>query len=124
MLYPLLLAFYGDVDGWLLVCNYLGLLFLGALYISVGLFFSACTKHQIIAVLFSFAVLALMTFASQGLAQAVEGWPRAVLQHLSVRTHFFDFVRGMVDVNHVVFFLTTTALFLFLTVKRVEMQRW
>jgi len=99
-------------------------LLLGALYISVGLFFSAFTKHQIISVLLSFALLALMTFASYGLAQTVDGWPKAVLQHLSVRTHFFDFVRGMVDMNHVVFFLTTTALFLFLTVKRVEMRRW
>ena len=124
LLYPIVLSFFGPVDPALLACNYIGLLLLGALYISVGLFFSACTKHQIIAVLLSFALLALMTFASQGLAQKVEGWPRALLQHVSVRTHFFDFVRGMVDMNHVVFFLTTTALFLFLTVKRVEMRRW
>lgn len=124
LLYPLLLSMFGPVDGWLLLCNYIGLLLIGALYISVGLFFSACTKHQIVAVLLTFAVLALATFASQGLAQNVEGWTRAVLQHLSIRTHFFDFVRGMVDTNHVVFFLTTTGLFLFLTVKRVEMRRW
>ena len=112
LVYPLLLSFFGPVDGWLLVCNY------------IGLFFSACTKHQIIAVLLAFALLALLTFASHGLAQQVEGWPRAVLQHLSVRTHFFDFVRGMVDVNHIAFFLSTTGLFLFLTVKRLEMRRW
>lgn len=124
LLYPILLAFFGPIDGQLLVCNYIGLLLLGALYISVGLFFSACTKHQIVAVLLTFAVLAIATFASHGLAQVVEGWPRAVLQHVSVRTHFFDFVRGMLDTNHIVFFLTTTGLFLFLTVKRVEMRRW
>lgn len=124
LLYPILLAMYGPLDTKLLLCNYLGLLLLGALYISVGLFFSACSKHQIIAVLLSFALLALMTFASQGLAQTVDGWMRAVLQHISIRTHFFDFVRGMVDLSHVVFFLTTTGLFLFLTVKRLEMRRW
>ena len=124
LLYPIVLSIYGPVDGQLLVCNYIGLLLTGALFISVGLFFSACTRHQIVAVIFSFALLALMTFASHGLAQVVEGWPRAVLQHLSVRTHFFDFVRGMVDMNHVVFFITMTALFLFLTVKRLEMWRW
>lgn len=124
LLYPILLSMYGSLDGWLLICNYIGLLLLGALYISVGLFFSACTKHQIVAVLLSFALLALTTFAAHGLAQAVEGYPRALLQQLSIRTHFFDFVRGLVDMNHVVFFITTTALFLFLTVKRVEMRRW
>lgn len=124
LVYPILLSFFGPVDAKLLLCNYLGLLLLGGLYIAVGLFFSACTKHQIVAVLLSFALLALATFASHGLAQEVEGWPRAVLQHISIRTHFFDFVRGMVDFNHVVFFLTTSGLFLFFTVKRVEMRRW
>lgn len=124
LIYPILLGMYGPVDIKLLICNYLGLILLGGLYIAVGLFFSACTKHQIVAVLLTFALLALATFASHGLAQEVEGWTRVVLQHLSIRTHFFDFVRGMVDLNHVIFFLTTTGLFLFLTVKRVEMRRW
>ena len=72
LLYPILLAAFGQVDFTLLICNYLGLLLLGALYISVGLFFSACTKHQIIAVLSSFFVLALMTFAFQGLATKLD----------------------------------------------------
>ncbi len=125
LIYPVLLSIYGPVDVFLLVCNGLGLLFLGGLYIAVGLFFSACTKHQIIAVLLSFTMLALMTFASHGLAQVVgAGWTRVVLQHISVRTHFHDFIRGMLDLNHVIFFLSTTGLFLYLTVKRLEMRRW
>jgi len=124
LLYPLLLSMYGSIDVKLLLCHYLGLVLLGALYIAVGLFFSACTKHQVIAVLISFVLLALMTFASHALAQLVEGWPRVVLQQISVRTHFSEFVRGMLDLNHVVFFLTTTGFFLFLTVKRLEMRRW
>jgi ABC-2 type transport system permease protein len=125
LVYPIVLAVYGPVDVALLVCNFVGLLLLGALYISVGLFFSSCTRHQMIAVLLSFALLALMTFATHGLAQVVgSGWIRVVLQHVSVRSHFHDFVRGLVDVNHVVFFLTTSGLFLFLTVKRLEMRRW
>lgn len=125
LLYPLLLQFFGPVDPGLLVCHYVGLLLLGALCIAVGLFFSACTKHQVVAVLLSFTVLALITFASQELAQRFEaGWLRVLLQQISVRAHFHDFVRGMLDLNHIVFFLTTTAVFLFLTVKRLEMRRW
>lgn len=123
--YPVILFVYGQVDFQLLICNYFGLLLLGALYISVGLFFSACSRHQIIAVLLSFALLAMMTFAFGALAGEVEAaWPRVLLQHLSIRSHFRDFVRGMVDFNHVVFFLTTTGAFLFLTVKKLEMRRW
>ena len=124
LIYPLMLSFFGPIDYSLVVCNYIGLILLSAMYVSVGLFFSSCTKHQIVAVLLGFVLLAMMTFATQGLSQVVEGWPRVVLQHVSIRAHFFDFVRGMIDVNHVTFFLTTTGLFLFLTVKRLEMRRW
>ncbi len=125
ILYPILLASYGPVDFRLLLCNLLGLLLLGGLYLSVGLFFSVCTRHQIIAVLVSFVLLALLTFAAQGLAPYVAwAWPRVLLQQLSIRAHFHEFVRGMLDLNHVVFFLSTTAAFLFFTVKMLEKRRW
>lgn len=39
LLYPIVLSMFGPLDGWLLVSNYLGLLLLGARYISVGLLF-------------------------------------------------------------------------------------
>lgn len=127
LLFPIIVAMYGDLDLSLLVCNYIGLLLLGALYVSVGLMFSTLTKHQVIAVLFSFALLALMTFAFQALSQQMEGWPRivrTVMQHLSIQSHFHDFVRGMLDINNIVFFLTTTGFFLFVTVKLLEARRW
>ena len=124
LLYPIILAMYGPVDVLLLICNYLGLLLLGAVYIAIGLFFSTCTKHQVIAVLCSAGVLAFMTFAFQPLAMFVEGWPRVILHQLSIRIHFHDFVRGLVDFNHLMFFLTMTGLFLFLSVKLLETRRW
>ncbi len=125
LIYPFLMSMYGPVDYKLLLCQGIGLLLVGALYISVGLFLSACTKHQVVAALISVTVLAIMTFASQELAQEIQaGKVRVVLQQVSVVSHFYDFVRGMLDLNHVLFFLSTTALFLFLTVKRLEMRRW
>ena len=125
LLYPVILSMFGSIDVKLLLCHYIGLLLLGALYIAAGLFFSACTRHQVIAVLLSFALLALMTFASHALAQQVQtSWIRVFMQQVSVRTHFSEFVRGMLDLSHVVFFVTTTVFFLFLTVKRLEMRRW
>ena len=59
--YAVLLSVFGDLDVGLLAAAYLGLLLLGALYISVGLFFSACTQNQIIAVVCSTIVLMVFT---------------------------------------------------------------
>ncbi len=124
LLFPIILSMYGQLDLKLLLCHYIGLLFLGALYVSIGLFFSTLTKHQVIAVLATAAVLALLTFAFFQLAQKVEGWPKVVMQQLSIQSHYRDFVRGMLDLNHVVFFLTTTGFFLFASVKLLEVRRW
>ncbi len=124
LVFPIMLGRYGSLDLGLLTCHYIGLLLLGALYISVGLFFSTITKHQVIAVLASFTLLALMTFAFHALALQTEGWIKVLLQQLSIRTHFQDFVRGTLDLNHLVFFVTTTAFFLFISVKTLETRRW
>jgi len=125
LIFPLILSQFTESFDWkLLFCNYIGLLLLGSLYIAVGLFFSTMTRHQVIAVLASFAVLALMTFASAALAQQVSGWPKVIMQQISVRSHYEDFVKGMLDANHLIFFLTMTGLFLFLSVKLLETRRW
>lgn len=125
LLYPILLwKFSTDLDFKLLTCHYIGLILLGSLYIAAGLFFSALSKHQVVAVLLSFALLSLLTFASFKLSEQLQGWLKVLLQQVTIITHYQDFVRGMIDLNHVVFFLSTTGFFLFLTVKRLEMRRW
>jgi ABC-2 type transport system permease protein len=124
LLHVILVACYGSLDVGLLLCTYLGLILLGGLYISVGLFFSACTRNQVIAVLCSFVLLAVFTFLANYLARDQEGTLRVVLQHLSLIAHFQDFARGLVHTNHLVFFVTSTVLFLFLAVKTLESRRW
>jgi ABC-2 type transport system permease protein len=124
LLHVILVAAFGSLDVGLVICSYLGLLLLGGLYISVGLFFSACTRNQVIAVVCSFVLLAVFTFLANYLAREQQGILRVVLQHVSIVAHFQDFARGLVDTNHLVFFLTTTGLFLFLTVKVLESRRW
>ena len=124
LLHVILVACYGPLDVGLVLCTYVGLILLGALYISVGLFFSACTRNQVIAVVCSFVLLAIFTFLAHYLAREMEGWRRVVLQHLSITAHLQDFARGLFDTNHLVFFLSTTALFLFGSVKVLESRRW
>ncbi len=124
LLHVILVACYGPLDVGLLLCTYLGLILLGGLYASVGLFFSALTRNQVIAVVCSFVLLAVFTFLANYIARDQEGTLRVVLQHMSVMAHFQDFARGLVDVNHLVFFVTMTVFFLFLTVKALESRRW
>ena len=45
-------------------------------------------------------------------------------RNLNAMAYFRDFSRGVLDTRGVVFFVTTAALFLFLSVKALESRRW
>jgi len=47
-----------------------------------------------------------------------------VLSYLSLSHHFPDFIRGVVDTKAVVYYLSVTALFLYLATGSIEMGRW
>jgi len=55
--YAVVVAIYGDLETWGTVGSYLGFIFLGACYISVGIFVSALTENQLIAALITFFAL-------------------------------------------------------------------
>jgi ABC-2 type transport system permease protein len=55
--YAVVIAIYGDLQTWETLGSYIGFIFLGACYISVGIFISAVTENQLTAALVSFFVL-------------------------------------------------------------------
>jgi ABC-2 type transport system permease protein len=66
----------------------------------------------------------VFTILIDRLAVRLDGLAALVLHHLSINSHFSDFTRGLVDLNDVLFFVSTTGLFLFLAVKVLESRRW
>lgn len=120
----IMVGLYGDTDFGATVAAYIGLLGLGGLFLAVTLFFSTCTKNQVIAALASLVVLGLFTWLPMLVSQHVEGTLRAVIQHAGVMPHYQEFSRGLIDLNHVLYFLSGIALFLFLSVKVLESKRW
>ena len=55
--YAVVIAVFGDLQTWETVGSYIGFIFLGACYISVGIFVSAITENQLTAALVSFFAL-------------------------------------------------------------------
>lgn len=54
LLYVIVIAVFGDLQGWETLGSYIGFIFLGASYIAVGVFISASTENQLTAALVSF----------------------------------------------------------------------
>lgn len=106
--------------------SFLGIVLLGSLYTSLGCLASAMTRSQIIAAIVSIAAggaLFLISFISMTFSAQL-GWQSQIFTHIGLIDHMKDFARGVVDTRPLVFYLSLTALFLFLTYKVVESRRW
>lgn len=106
--------------------TYLGLFLLGGLFMSMGCCASSMTRNQIVAAIVSFGlgvVLFLLSYRSYT-APLASDWVTLCLRQLSIIEHMRDFVSGVVDTRAILFFLSTTAFFLFLTLKVVESRHW
>jgi ABC-2 type transport system permease protein len=106
--------------------TFLGIFVLGALYMSMGCLASAMTRSQIIAVIFSLALgaaLFITSFISIMFANQT-GWKAQLATHVGLIEHMRDFARGVIDTRPLIFYLSLTVLFLFLTYRVVESRRW
>ena len=121
---PLMLSLFTDIEWVPLGAAYVGLFLMGALFLAVGLFASALTENQIIAVFVSFGILLLFWMMGWA-AEALQGQPiGAVLFYLSIADHFDPFVRGLIDSRDIVYYLTSIVFWIFLTHRVIESQRW
>lgn len=119
-----LLFNYGAADIWAVLYGYLGMILLGSLYVAVGVFASALTRHQLLAAIIGMGVLSLFTLVVDAFAAWQGGTWREVLAYVNILHQFGDFSKGILDTRSVLFFLSGTTFFLFLGVKVLESRRW
>ncbi len=102
----------------------LGVLLIGAAFISIGLFVSSLTENQIISAIVSIGVFGLMiasTFFASGISSE---FLRVIVRWFSVLDRFYNFQRGIFDLTALIYYISITAVFLFLTVRVYEKRRW
>lgn len=121
----LLLVRYGPPDYGPILSGYLGALLVGAAFIAVGMLTSSLTQNQVVAYLL--AMITLLFFWILGGAAGIVGGPGTVsdlLQFLSLPSHFQDFFNGLIDSQHVLYYVSLAAIAIFLTMRVVESRRW
>jgi ABC-2 type transport system permease protein len=114
------------VEAGTLCSTFLGIFLLGSLYMAIGCFASALTRNQIVAAMISFAIgvtFFLLSFLADPFAPQ-KTWASQVLNGLCVWRQMQEFARGVVDTRYIMFYLTSTLFFLFLTCRVVESRRW
>ncbi len=121
--YVITLSGIADFDLGSVVSGYIGLIFLGAAYLSIGIFTSSLTQNQIVAFITSFVII----FALFMLDKVLMFMPTILasfLEYLSVSYHFSNISRGVIDSRDVVYYLSLIFFFLFLAVRALENRKW
>ena len=120
----LILTRYAEVKIAVLFGNLLAMLLLGGVFLAVGLFVSALTEYQLAAAVGTVGIL-LGFLALSFVSQLVNVyWLRFILDGLSVYTRFRNFTQGVFDVMAMVYYLSLSGLFLFLTVRVYDRRRY
>jgi gliding motility-associated transport system permease protein len=125
VLYLVILGRTGDLDWHTAASAYLGVLLVGAGYLSLGLCASALTRSQFLAMVWT--ALVLLVFFILGIGEFVtrEGSTmHQVCEYVSVWAHMNDFASGIVDSRRLVFYGTLVVLPLFVSTRAVEAWRW
>lgn len=104
--------------------NMLGLLLLGAAFISIGLFVSTLTELQIVAAIGTFAIN-LLLYISDIIASSISWEPlKQVFMSIGFYSRYNEFTQGILDVTSVLYFVSVVFVFNFLTVRTLEKRRW
>ena len=124
LLYPLSLSIWGKLDWGPLLCSYIGLMLLIAVYVAIDMFTSSLTESTVVAVVMALIANVLLWFLGAA-AEASEGpLQRQIFDHLNVSTHYVNFLKGNFSVAGFMYFASVVFLFSFLTQRVVESTRW
>jgi ABC-2 type transport system permease protein len=105
--------------------TFLGIFLIGGLFLSLGCFSSAIANSQTAAAMVSF-VFGTSLFSLAFIAKALP--PNSdvtqIIPYFDLFTQMDAFARGVVDSRVVIFYVSATFFFLFLTLRVVEGRRW
>jgi len=115
----------GNIDSGATYGSYIGLLFLGGAFVSIGIFASALTENQVISFILSlficffiyvgFDYIAELPFFS-AIADSISG--------LGINSHYMSISRGVVDSRDLIYFVSLMVLFMVFTRLKLLSRKW
>lgn len=123
IVYIFILVKFGNPDIGPMWSLYLGVILCGMSFIALGLFASTLTENQIISAVIGFAAILLLWILSW-LGGYTGEFTEKLLSYISLANHFDDFVKGVIDLKDVVFYLSFIIFWLFVSIRSIEARKW
>ena len=125
--FPLVITVYalGSPDGGPIIGSYMGVLLMGAAYLSIGMFISSLTENQIVAFIISVVmILILMIIGWDIVLFAMPNFLVPVFDYLGLGGHFASISRGVIDSRDLIYYFSLIGFFLYLNVRKLETGKW
>ncbi|MEP0212991.1 MAG: gliding motility-associated ABC transporter permease subunit GldF [Cellulophaga sp.] len=111
----------GNIDMGVVFGSYFGLLFLMASYTAIGIFASTLSQNQIVAFLLALILCFVCFYGFQGISTLfTDGGTSVAIASLGMKAHFESIARGVIDTRDLIYFISLTVFFLFLTVIQLK----
>lgn len=119
-IYPVILAFFKfHIAYESYLTGFLGLLLLAFFFASVGLFVSSLFESQTASAVMAVGLLVMLWTLENAEFFRVSG-AKKFLSAISVQKYLQPFLRGVISIENILFFVLATAFFLFLTFRTLE----
>jgi len=113
----------GNLDLGSITGSYIGLLFLAATYISIGIFSSSLTDNQIVAFIIAVFICFFFYFGFEGLTNYKVFGDSIYIERLGMEAHFSSMSRGILDTRDVLYFTSLTFFFIVLTALNLKQSK-
>jgi ABC-2 type transport system permease protein len=115
----------GNVDLAGIAGSYIGLLFLCSGFVSIGIFCSVITGNQVVSFIVALIICFFFYNGFDFLATIINHPLLGnILAQAGISIHYTSLSRGVIDTRDLLYFLSLTALFIFLSRFALERRKW
>ena len=124
LIYYIPLSMYGIPNVAMYMGCVIGVFLVGSAFISIGIFISSLTENQFISALGTIGAIIFLLLVSSLNNYINNEVIRNFLSGLSVTSRYADFANGIFRYDALFYFISLSAVFLFLTIRVFEKRRW
>lgn len=115
----------GNIDMGATWGSYIGLLFLSAAFVSIGLFCSSITDNQIVSFIIAVFFCGFIYMGFDFIYSfSLFGKFDLFIQKLGINEHYISMSRGVIDTRDVLYFVSLITFFILLTKISLEKRKW
>ena len=124
VIFEIIVLSYVSVNVFSFIYALCGMILLGAALISIGMLVSSLTESSVVAAVLTLVINILVLYMSSFSSVISASWLSKIAEKAAFIAAVESFGKTVFSVPDIVYFLSITAAFLFLTVRSLEKRRW